>query len=62
MTEKEAMMILKNEMPSCGRKLPFAEGEKTEAYEIAIKAIEKQISCCAHCGQKIRGEEENDNT
>lgn len=43
MTNEEALMILKSEMPSCGRKLPFTEGEKTEAYEIAFEAIEKQI-------------------
>lgn len=60
MTNEEAMMILKNEMPSCGEKLPFAEGKKTEAYEIAIKAIEKQVSCCTHCGQKIRWQEDED--
>lgn len=42
MTESEATMILKNEMPGCGEKIIFAEGEKCEAYEMAIQALEKQ--------------------
>jgi hypothetical protein len=44
MTESEATMILKNEMPGCGEKIIFAEGEKCEAYEMAIQALEKQIN------------------
>lgn len=64
MTNEEALAILKNEMPSCGKKLVFAEGEKTEAYNMAISLIEKQIAkkpnyipypglgnCCASCGR-----------
>lgn len=43
MTESEATMILKNEMPGCGEKIIFAEGEKCEAYEMAMQALEKQI-------------------
>lgn len=43
MKESEATMILKNEMPGCGEKIIFAEGEKCEAYEMAIQALEKQI-------------------
>jgi hypothetical protein len=43
MTESEATMILKNEMPGCGEKIIFAEGEKCEAYEMAIQSLEKHI-------------------
>lgn len=41
---REAIEILKNEKPGCGEKRIFTEEEKCEAYDIAISAIEKQIS------------------
>ena len=31
---------MKNERPGCGEKIPYTEGEKCEAYDIAISAIE----------------------
>lgn len=42
-TNEEAIMILKIEMPSCGTKLTFTEGDKSEAFNMAISALEKQI-------------------
>lgn len=43
MTEQEAIMIIENERPSCGKKIEFTEEEKYEAYSMAIRALEKQI-------------------
>ena len=43
MTEQEAIMIIENERPSCGKKIEFTEEEKYEAYSMAIQALEKQI-------------------
>ena len=43
MNNQEAIEILKNERPRCGEKVTYTEGEKCEAYDIAISAIEKQI-------------------
>lgn len=43
MNNQEAIEIMKNERPRCGEKIPYTEGEKCEAYDIAISAIEKQI-------------------
>jgi len=40
---EEAINILMNERPGCGEKVTYTEGEKCEAYDIAISAIEKQI-------------------
>lgn len=40
MNNQEAIEILKNERPGCGEKIPYTEGEKCEAYDIAISAIE----------------------
>lgn len=34
---------MKNERPGCGEKIPYTEGEKCEAYDIAISELEKQI-------------------
>lgn len=43
MNYEEAINILMNERPGCGEKIPYTEGKKCEAYDIAISAIEKQI-------------------
>lgn len=43
MNNQEAIAIMKNERPGCGEKIPYTEGEKCEAYDIAISAIDKQI-------------------
>ena len=40
---REAINILANERPSCGEKIVYTEGEKCEAYDIAIEALEKQL-------------------
>lgn len=40
MNYEEAIAIMKNERPGCGEKIPYTEGEKCEAYDIAISAIE----------------------
>lgn len=42
MTSEEAIMILKNEQPHCGKRALFPEEKKYEAYEVAVKAL-KQI-------------------
>lgn len=43
MIYQEAIDILMNERPGCGEKVTYTEGERCEAYNIAISAIEKQI-------------------
>ncbi len=43
MIYQEAIDILMNERPGCGEKVTYTEGERCEAYDIAISAIEKQI-------------------
>lgn len=40
MTESEAIMIIDNKKPSCGEKIIFAEGDRCEAIEMAINALE----------------------
>lgn len=40
MNYEKAIAIMKNERPGCGEKIPYTEGEKCEAYDIAISAIE----------------------
>jgi len=40
MTRDEAIMVLKNEQPHCGKKALFPEEKKYEAYNVAIKALE----------------------
>lgn len=42
MTREEAIMILKNEQPHCGKRALFPEEKKYEAYDVAIKALEQQ--------------------
>ena len=42
MTKEEAIMVLKNEQPHCGKKALFSEGKKYEAYDVAIKALEQE--------------------
>ena len=42
MTREEAIMVLKNEQPHCGKKALFPEGKKYEAYDVAIKALEQE--------------------
>lgn len=39
METEEAIEILINEMSHCGKKLIYSEGERTEAYHMAIKAL-----------------------
>ena len=43
MTEKNAIEILNNQKPSCGEKMIYPEGERCEAYDMAISALEKQM-------------------
>lgn len=43
MNNQEAIDILMNERLGCGEKVTYTEGERCEAYDIAISAIEKQI-------------------
>ena len=42
MTREEAIMVLKNEQPHCGKKALFPEEKKYEAYNVAIKALEQE--------------------
>ena len=42
MTREEAIMVLKNEQPHCGKKALFPEEKKYEAYDVAIKALEQE--------------------
>ena len=42
MTREEAIMVLKNEQPHCGKKALFPEEKKYEAYDVAIKALEHE--------------------
>lgn len=42
MTKEEAIMVLKNEQPHCGKKALFPEEKKYEAYDVAIKALEQE--------------------
>lgn len=41
MTESEAIMIIDNEKPSCGEKIIFAEGDRCEAIDMAVNALEE---------------------
>ena len=47
MTKEEAIMVLKNEQPHCGKKALFPEEKKYEAYDVAIKALEQEP--CEDC-------------
>lgn len=47
MTRDEAIVVLKNEQPHCGKKALFPEEKKYEAYDIAIKALEREP--CEDC-------------
>ncbi|MGN1158344.1 MAG: hypothetical protein ACI4TK_19400 [Agathobacter sp.] len=42
MTAEEAIVILENERPSCGEKVVYPEGERCEAYDMAISALRAQ--------------------
>lgn len=42
MTRDDAIMVLKNEQPHCGKKALFPEEKKYEAYDVAIKALEQE--------------------
>ena len=48
MTREEAIMVLKNEQPHCGKKALFPEEKKYEAYNVAVKALEQEP-----CGDAI---------
>ena len=39
MTREEAIVILENERPHCGRRITFTEEEKCEAFDMAIEAL-----------------------
>ena len=39
MTREEAIAVLENERPACGEKVIYSEGEKCEAYDMAIEAL-----------------------
>lgn len=43
MTIEEAVIIMDNEMPSCGDKIAFTSEECYEAYQMAIEALRKQM-------------------
>lgn len=45
MTREEAIMVLKNEQPHCGKRALFTEEKKYEAYDVAIKALEQEPIC-----------------
>ena len=47
MTKEEAIVVLKNEQPHCGKKALFSEEKKYEAYDVAIKALEQEP--CEDC-------------
>ena len=42
MTREEAIEILENERPHCGEKAVYIDGERCEAYDMAISAIRQQ--------------------
>ena len=42
MTREEAIVVLKNEQPHCGKKALFPEEKKYEAFDMAIKALEQE--------------------
>ena len=42
MTREEAIEILENERPHCGEKAVYTEGERCEAYDMAISALRRQ--------------------
>lgn len=42
MTREEAIVIMENERPHCGRRITFTEEEKREAYEMAIAALKAE--------------------
>ena len=42
MTREEAIEILENERPHCGEKAVYTEGERCEAYDMAISALRHQ--------------------
>ena len=42
MTREEAIQILDNERLHCGEKVTYSEGEKCEAYDMALKALQKR--------------------
>ena len=42
MTREEAIEILENERPHCGEKAVYTEGERCEAYDMAISALRQQ--------------------
>ena len=40
MTRTDAINILKNEKPHCGRKIRYTEGDICEAFDMAINSLE----------------------
>ena len=39
----EAIDILENEIPHCGKKATYTESELCEAYEMAIRSLQSQL-------------------
>ncbi len=42
MTNEEAIQIMENERPHCGKRITFTEEEKYEAFEMAIAALKAE--------------------
>ena len=42
MNREEAIQILDNERPHCGEKVTYSEGERCEAYDMAIEALRER--------------------
>lgn len=42
MTREEAIVIMDNERPHCGKRITFTEEEKCEAYDMAIAALKAE--------------------
>ena len=42
MTREEAIVIMQNEQPHCGKGVVFTEEEKCEAFEMAIEALKAE--------------------
>ena len=47
MNNEEAIVIMENERPHCGKRITFTEEEKCEAYDMAIAVL--KIEPCEDC-------------
>ena len=52
MNREEAIEILENERPHCGEKAVYTEGERCEAYDMAISALRQQ-ECVGEVTKKV---------